>query len=55
MHATLLRTGVMSLVLDQDPEGQVQASIDYLLHRHGVIDTPPQLPLTMKLVIDENL
>lgn len=55
LHATLLRTGVMSLVLDQDPEGQVQASIDYLLHRQGVIDTPPQLPLTMKLVIDENL
>lgn len=55
LHAGLLRQGVMSLVLDQDPEGQVQASIDYLLHQQGVIDTPPLLPLTMKIVIDENL
>ncbi|MDH2076878.1 LacI family DNA-binding transcriptional regulator [Pseudomonas atacamensis] len=55
LHADLLRAGVMSLVLDQDPEGQVQASIDYLLHQQGVIDSPPQLPLAMKIVIDENL
>jgi LacI family transcriptional regulator len=55
LHANLLREGVMSLVLDQDPEGQVQASIDYLLHQQGIIDTPPQLPLAMKIVIDENL
>lgn len=54
-HAELLRQGVMSLVLDQDPEGQVQASIDYLLHTHGVIDAPPLLPLAMKIIIDENL
>lgn len=54
-HATLLRQGVMTLVLDQDPEGQVQASIDYLLHTHGVIDTAPLLPLAMKIIIDENL
>lgn len=55
LHATLLRAGVMSLVLDQDPEGQVQAAIDYLLHQQGVIDMPPVLPLVMKIVIDENL
>lgn len=54
-HATLLRKGMMSLVLDQDPEGQVQASIDYLLYQQGLIDTPPALPLAMKIVIDENL
>lgn len=55
LHANLLRAGVMSLVLDQDPEGQVQAAIDYLLHQQGVIDAPPMLPLAMKIVIDENL
>lgn len=54
-HAALLRQGVMSLVLDQDPEGQVQASIDYLLHTHGMIDTPALLPLAMKIIIEENL
>lgn len=54
-HAALLRQGVMSLVLDQDPEGQVQASIDYLLHQHGIIDAPPRLPLAMRIIIDENL
>ncbi|MEO8488642.1 LacI family DNA-binding transcriptional regulator [Pseudomonas sp.] len=55
LHAALLRQGAMSLVLDQDPEGQVQASIDYLMHQHGMIDSPPQLPLAMKIVIDESL
>ncbi|KTB64050.1 MULTISPECIES: LacI family DNA-binding transcriptional regulator [Pseudomonas] len=55
LHASLLRQGVMSLVLDQDPEGQVQACIDYLLHQQGIIDAPPALPLAMKIVIDENL
>lgn len=55
LHARLLRQGLMSLVLDQDPEGQVQASIDYLLHQQGVIDDSPRPPLAMKIVIEENL
>jgi LacI family transcriptional regulator len=55
LHAELLRQGAMTLVLDQDPEGQVQASVDYLLHKHGVLDAPPIIPLAMKIIIDENL
>jgi LacI family transcriptional regulator len=46
---------MMSLVLAQDPEGQVQASIDYLLYQRGISILPPLLPLAMKIVIDENL
>ena len=43
---------MMSLVLAQDPEGQVQASIDYLLYQRGISILPPLLPLAMKIVID---
>lgn len=32
-----------------------KVNIDYLLHKHGVVDTPAQIPLVMKIVIDESL
>lgn len=54
-HAELLREGLLSLVLDQDPEGQARASIDYLLYVHGVLPTPPLTQLALKIVVDENL
>ncbi|MFF7708822.1 substrate-binding domain-containing protein [Pseudomonas sp. NPDC007930] len=54
-HAALLRDGALSVVLDQDPEGQVQAGIEWLLHRHGVLEVPPLTQLALRIVIEENL
>ncbi|WP_213881565.1 LacI family DNA-binding transcriptional regulator [Pseudomonas sp. dw_358] len=54
-HAELLREGLLSLVLDQDPEGQAQAAIQHLLYRNGDIDQPPQLLPQLRIIIDENL
>ncbi|MBD1551098.1 LacI family DNA-binding transcriptional regulator [Pseudomonas typographi] len=54
-HAELLREGLLSLVLDQDPEGQAQAAIQHLLYVNGDLETPAQVSPQLRIVIDETL
>ncbi|MBV4531395.1 LacI family DNA-binding transcriptional regulator [Pseudomonas sp. SWRI107] len=54
-HAGMLREGVLSLVLDQDPEGQAEAAIQHLLYANGDLDAPPQVKPQLRIVIDETL
>jgi len=54
-HADMLAEGVMSLVLDQDPEGQAEAAIQQLLYANGDLDAPPQVHPQLRIVIDETV
>lgn len=54
-HAGLLREGLLSLVLDQDPEGQAQAAIQHLLYVNGDLEAPVQINPQLRIVIDETL
>ncbi|WAH61017.1 LacI family DNA-binding transcriptional regulator [Pseudomonas silvicola] len=54
-HAQLLREGLLSLVLDQDPEGQAKAAIQHLLYRNGDLEELPQGAPQLRIVIDETL
>lgn len=54
-HAELLREGLLSLVLDQDPEGQAQAAIQHLLYVNGDLESPVQVNPQLRIVIDETL
>lgn len=54
-HAQMLREGLLSLVIDQDPEGQANAAIQYLLHANGDIDLPVNIAPQLRIVIDEIL
>ncbi|QKZ04234.1 LacI family DNA-binding transcriptional regulator [Pseudomonas eucalypticola] len=54
-HAALLREGLLSLVLDQDPEGQAKAAIQHLLYANGDLEEPPQTAPQLRIVIEETL
>lgn len=54
-HHRLLRDGLLSLVIDQDPEGQAEAAVQHLLYANGDLDKPPQVQAQLRLVIDETL
>ncbi|MFK3816031.1 LacI family DNA-binding transcriptional regulator [Pseudomonas sp. NPDC089407] len=54
-HAAMLREGLLSLVLDQDPEGQAEAAIQQLLYANGDLNAPPQVRPQLRIVIDETL
>ncbi|MDH0730189.1 LacI family DNA-binding transcriptional regulator [Pseudomonas sichuanensis] len=52
-HAEFLREGLLSLVLDQDPEGQAEAAIQHLLFANGDLSAPPQVRPQLRILIDE--
>ncbi|MGE8047101.1 LacI family DNA-binding transcriptional regulator [Pseudomonas monteilii] len=54
-HAQMLREGRLTLVLDQDPEGQAEAAIQHLRYANGDLDAPPQVRPQLRIVIDEML
>jgi LacI family transcriptional regulator len=54
-HAELLREGLLSLVIDQDPEGQAKAAIQHLLVANGDLEMPTGLGPQLRIVIDESL
>lgn len=54
-HAELLREGLLSLVIDQDPEGQAKAAIQHLLVSTGDLEMPTGLIPQLRIVIDESL
>lgn len=55
-HRPLLRLGLMDLVIDQDPDGQVAASLHHLLHATGHVEQPgPGAPNEFRLFGPENL
>ncbi len=55
LHARLMREGLLSLVLDQDPEGQAESAIQHVLYANGDLDAPPQISAQLRMVIDETL
>jgi LacI family transcriptional regulator len=55
-HRTLLRLGLMDLVIDQDPDGQVASSLRHLLHATGYVEQPaPAEPNDFRIFCAENL
>lgn len=54
-HAGLLKEGLLSLVIDQDPQGQAEAAIQQVLFANGDLDAPPQVKAQLRIVIDETL
>lgn len=54
-HAEFLREGLLSLVLDQDPECQAEAAIQHLLFANGDLERPVQAAPQLRIVIDETL
>lgn len=54
-HAQMLAEGTLSLVLDQDPEGQAEAAIQQLLYANGDLDAPPLVRPQLRIVIDETV
>lgn len=55
LHHRLMRDGLLSLVLDQDPEGQAEAAIQHVLYANGDLDAPPQVSAQLRMIIDETL
>ncbi|PXW93984.1 LacI family transcriptional regulator [Sphaerotilus hippei] len=55
-HRNLVRLGLMDLVIDQDPDGQVATSLHHLLHATGYVEQPaPGEPNEFRLFCAENL
>lgn len=54
-HARLLRDGLLSLVIDQDPEGQAEAAIQHLLVANGDLEAATSTGPQLRIVIDESL
>jgi LacI family transcriptional regulator len=55
-HRTLMQLGLLDLVIDQDPDGQIAASLHHLLHATGYVDAPaPAEPNEFRLFCAENL
>jgi len=54
-HRRLLRLGLLDLVIDQDPDGQVQAALHHLLHATRYVEQPgPAEPNEFRLFCAEN-
>jgi LacI family transcriptional regulator len=55
-HRTLIQQGVLDLVIDQDPDGQVLSAMQHLLHANQWLDQrPPSTPNEFRLFFQENL
>jgi LacI family transcriptional regulator len=55
-HRTLLRLGLLDLVIDQDPDGQIASALHHLLHATGHVDQPASAePNEFRLFCAENL
>ncbi|MFJ2426716.1 LacI family DNA-binding transcriptional regulator [Pseudomonas sp. NPDC087804] len=54
-HAQIMRKGLLSVVVDQDADGQAEAAIQHLLFVSGDIEEPVNVNLQLRIVIDENL
>lgn len=54
-HRTLLRLGLLDLVIDQDPDGQIASALHHLLHASGHVEQPaPAEPNEFRLFCAEN-
>lgn len=54
-HARMLETDILSVAIDQDPDAQVQISIQHLLFANGDLETAPNTLPELRIVIPENL
>ena len=54
-HRSLLRDGVLDLVIDQDPDGQVASALHHLMHAAGYVDSAARTqPNEFRLFCAEN-
>lgn len=55
-HRLWLREGLLDLVIDQDPDGQIVAGLHHLLHAVGYVEQPARdEPVEFRLFCAENL
>jgi LacI family transcriptional regulator len=55
-HRTLLHLGLLDLVIDQDPDGQIASALHHLLHASGHVEQPaPAEPNEFRLFCAENI
>lgn len=53
-HVTLLRSGHISLLIDQDPAAQALTGLQAILHAHGEVSIAPRGQVPFRLVTAEN-
>jgi LacI family transcriptional regulator len=55
-HRTLLQLGLLDLVIDQDPDGQIASALHHLLHASGHVEQPARAePNEFRLFCAENV
>lgn len=54
-HSNLLREGLLSVLIDQDPIGQAEAAIQYILNVAGDVDTIVSTTRQLRIVLEEML
>lgn len=54
-HRELMKRGLLDLVIDQDPDGQVASALHHLMHAAGYVESPPpREPNEFRLFCAEN-
>ena len=56
-HREYIRVGMLDMVIDQDPDGQIMTALQHLLHAAEVSDSlpPPNVPTEFRLYFAENI
>lgn len=56
-HREYIRAGMLDMVIDQDPDGQIMTALQHLLHAAEVSDSPspPNVPTEFRLYFAENI
>ena len=56
-HREYIRNGLLDMVVDQDPDGQIMTALQHLLHAAEVSDSPapPNVPTEFRLYFAENI
>lgn len=55
-HRQYIQSGIMDLVIDQDPDNQAISALQYLLHACGMVEVPPpSAPNEFRLYCRENI
>jgi LacI family transcriptional regulator len=56
LHRDYIEAGIMDIVIDQDPDGQVIAAFQHVLHACGVVDTAPRAePVEFRVYCSANV
>ena len=56
LHRQYIEQGIMDIAIDQDPDGQIIAALQYVLHACGVLETPaPPEPVEFRIFCSANV